>query len=73
VLERAAIEGARYFDELMAVDERASVDVAKAGGAVFHAIHNRDEWAKPARAVWESFAGCVGGMDRILAVAALAG
>lgn len=72
VLERAAIEGARHFDKLMAVDERASVAVAKAGGAVFHAIGDHSEWAGPARTVWETFAGRVGGMDRIVAVAALA-
>lgn len=71
VLERAAIDGARLFDELIEADERASVETAKAGGAVFHAIANRSEWEVPASAVWESFADRVGGMDRILAVAAL--
>jgi tripartite ATP-independent transporter DctP family solute receptor len=71
VLEGATIDGARYFDALMVADERASVEVAKSGGAVFHPISDRGEWEKPARTVWESFADRVGGMDRILAVAAL--
>jgi len=70
-LEKAAVDGARYFNELMAADERASVEVAAAGGATFQPISGRDEWEKPARAVWESFAPQVGGMDRILAIVEL--
>lgn len=73
LLEQAAIDGADYFDELMAVDERASIELARDGGAEFHPVSDRSEWEKPARAVWETFASRVGGMDRILAVAALDG
>ena len=71
VLERAAIAGARHFNELMAADERRSIEVARAGGATFHAVDDRGAWEEPARPVWESFADRVGGMDRILDVAAL--
>jgi TRAP-type C4-dicarboxylate transport system substrate-binding protein len=73
VLERAAVEGARHFDELMAKDEAASVEVARKGGAEFHAVADRVAWEAPARTVWESFAGRVGGMARIEAVAGMAG
>lgn len=69
VLERVAIDGARHFDELMHVDESASVELAKAGGAIFHEIDDRARWEEPAHRVWESFADRVGGMDAILSIA----
>jgi TRAP-type C4-dicarboxylate transport system substrate-binding protein len=68
-LERAAVAGARHFDALMVADENASVETAKAGGATFHAIADRAGWEGPARAVWESFADRVGGMDAIRSIA----
>ncbi|MER2533647.1 MAG: TRAP transporter substrate-binding protein [Rhizobiaceae bacterium] len=71
VLERAASEGGRHFDALMAKDEAVSVEAARKGGAVFHAVADRAAWEAPARKVWESFAGRVGGMARIEAVAAM--
>lgn len=72
VLERAAIDGGRHFDALMARDEAASVEAAKKGGAAFHPVADRAAWEAPARKVWENFAGKVGGMARIEAVAAMA-
>lgn len=73
VLERAAMEGARHFDELMAKDETASKADAGKGGAEFHAVADRMSWEAPARKVWENFAPRVGGMARIEAVAGMAG
>lgn len=70
VLQKAAVEGARHFNALMAADEKASVKVAEDGGAVLHEVTDRAAWEAPARAVWESFAERVGGMERIEAVAA---
>jgi len=72
VLGRAAVAGARRFDELMAADERNSVEVAKAGGAKFHAVEDRSAWEGPARVVWEGFSDRLGGMERMPAVAAMA-
>lgn len=69
VLQKSAIEGARHFNALMAADEKASVEAAEEGGARFHEISDRSAWEKPARIVWESFAGRVGGMERIEAIA----
>lgn len=71
VLWRAAIEGASAFNAMMAVEERASRQVARAGGAVFHPVADRREWETKARAVWENFADRVGGMDRMLGLAGL--
>jgi len=70
VLQKAAVQGARHFNTLMAADEKASVKVAEDGGAVLHEVTDRAAWEAPARAVWESFAERVGGMERIEAVAA---
>lgn len=70
VLHKAAAESARHFNALMAADEKASMEVAEEGGAVFHEMNDRAAWEAPARAVWESFAASVGGMERIEAVAA---
>jgi TRAP-type transport system periplasmic protein len=71
VFEEAATTGARHFDTLMRVDEEASVAVARAGGAMFRPVSDRKDWERPARAVWDAFADRVGGMDRILAMAAM--
>lgn len=73
VLEQAAIEGAAHFNGLMTADERASADLAQEAGATFHPIDDRSAWEEPARAVWESFADRVGGMERIAAIAAMTG
>lgn len=70
VLQKAAVEGARHFNALMAADEKASVEVAQEGGAVLHEVTDRAAWEAPARKVWESFADRVGGMARIEAAAA---
>lgn len=72
VLQKAAIEGARHFNALMAVDEKTSMKIAGENGATFHEVAERAAWEGPARKVWESFAGQVGGMERIEAVAATA-
>ena len=71
VLQAASIQGARHFNELMRADEEASVKLAMEQGAQFHAIEDRAAWEGPARAVWESFADKVGGMERIQAIADL--
>lgn len=72
VFSAAASEGARYFNMLMEADEHASVMRASAAGAVFHAAENRAGWEEGARGVWDAFADRVGGMERILSIAALA-
>ena len=72
VLAEAASEGARYFDELMAVDERASMEQAIAGGAEIIQPENREDWIRPAQRVWAAFADQVGGMRRIESIRAQA-
>lgn len=71
VLRNAAIEGARYFNELIVADEVASVVTAKAGGASIHAAEGRDQWIAGARKVWATYAGKVGGMEAIESVQAM--
>lgn len=71
VLRNAAIEGARYFNELIVADEVASVERAKAGGANIHAAEDRDQWIAGARKVWAAYADKVGGMEAIESVQAM--
>ncbi|MBP1876685.1 TRAP-type C4-dicarboxylate transport system substrate-binding protein [Ensifer adhaerens] len=71
VLRDAAIEGARYFNALIVVDELASVETAKAGGARIHAAEDRDQWIAGVRKVWAAYAGKVGGMEAIESVQAM--
>ncbi|OCP37479.1 hypothetical protein BC360_23225 [Ensifer sp. LC163] len=52
----AAIEGARYFNELIVADEAASVELAKTAGARFNAADDRDQWIAGARNVWAAYA-----------------
>ena len=70
VLSEAASEGARYFDELMVADERASMEQAIAGGAEIIQPEDREEWIEAAQGVWSAFADQVGGMERIEAIRA---
>ncbi|WP_457580296.1 TRAP transporter substrate-binding protein [Ensifer canadensis] len=65
VLRNAAIEGARYFNALIAADEVASVETAKAGGATIHVAEDRAQWIAGARKVWARYADKVGGMEAI--------
>ena len=71
VFTAAATNGARHFDALMEADEQASVRLASENGAVFHAAENREAWEEGARGVWDAFADRVGGMEKILSVAAI--
>jgi tripartite ATP-independent transporter DctP family solute receptor len=68
VLQKAATEGARHFNALMAADEKTSMKAASEAGASFHEVTDRAAWEAPARNVWESFADRVGGMAQIEAV-----
>lgn len=71
VFRNAAIEGAQYFNGLIAADEVVSVEAAKAGGARIHAAEDRDQWIAGARKVWAAYAGKVGGIEAIESVQAM--
>ncbi len=71
VFRNAAIEGARYFNELIVADEVASMAAAKAAGARFNAAEDRDQWIAGARNVWAAYADKVGGMEAVEAVQAM--
>ena len=71
VFAAAASEGARHFNELMEADERASVRIANAAGAQFHAAEDRPGWERSARALWERFSDGLGSPERIGSIAAM--
>lgn len=68
VFLEASREGATYFDQLIVEDEVASIEIAAANGGQVVQPADRDAWESGARGVWSSFAGVVGGEDRIEAV-----
>ena len=67
-LRDAAIEGARHFNALIAADEVASVEAAKAAGTRFHVAEYRVGWIAGARKVWAIYADKVGGIEPIKSV-----
>ncbi|MFD9902003.1 TRAP transporter substrate-binding protein [Mesorhizobium sp. NPDC059025] len=72
VFQAAASEGAAYFNQLIVEDEGVSVAKAAEKGGHVAQPQDRAAWEKGARGVWESFAGTVGGLDRIEAIRAVA-
>jgi len=71
VFQAAASDGARYFDELIISDEAASMQLAAQNGGQIVQPEDRPAWEKGARTVWQSFAGKVGGMNKIEAIRAV--
>ncbi|PZO81228.1 MAG: ABC transporter substrate-binding protein [Mesorhizobium amorphae] len=71
VFLEASREGAAYFDGLIVEDETASIKTAKANGGHVVQPAQREAWEAGARRVWSSFAGIVGGQERIDAVRAV--
>lgn len=72
VFQAAASEGAAYFNQLIVEDEAVSVAKAAENGGHVAQPQDRAEWENGAKGVWESFAGTVGGLDRIEAIRAVA-
>ncbi|MBD9374613.1 TRAP transporter substrate-binding protein [Rhizobium sp. ARZ01] len=68
VLGEAAAEGADLFNRLIVEDERASTQLALAGGGQVLKAEAFEEWQEGAHAVWREFAPIVGGVERIRAV-----
>jgi tripartite ATP-independent transporter DctP family solute receptor len=66
--DEASSEGADYFTKLIFEDEDASIKIAAEHGGHVVQPENRAEWEAGARGVWESFAGTVGGIDKIEAI-----
>ncbi|MEX2482466.1 MAG: TRAP transporter substrate-binding protein [Gammaproteobacteria bacterium] len=71
VFQSAAAAGAAYFDELITADETASMQIAAAAGGKIVAPEDLTAWEKGARAVWQSLAEPLGGMERIKAIRAI--
>ena len=57
---------------LIVEDEAVSVAKAAEKGGHVAQPQDRAAWEKGAKGVWESFAGTVGGLDRIEAIRAVA-
>ncbi|WP_102959625.1 TRAP transporter substrate-binding protein [Mangrovicella endophytica] len=70
VFERAAVTGARHFDELVMKDEVAATQLVEDNGGSFIEPDDRAAWERIGRSVWPAFAETVGGMARIEAAAA---
>ncbi len=68
VFQSAASEGAAYFNQLIVEDEIASMKTAADAGGHVVQPEDRPAWEAGAQKVWESFAGKVGGLERIEAI-----
>lgn len=69
VLSAAAVEAARYFDQMIVEDEKLSMEKAAAAGGKTVKIDDRAPWEAGARGVWQALAPKVGGLDKIEAIA----
>ncbi|GGE15383.1 ABC transporter substrate-binding protein [Aureimonas endophytica] len=69
-LAAAVTEGATYFDDLVETDAAAAMRKAQEAGGSLVQPEDLGEWQRIGRSVWPAFAGAVGGLDRIEAIAA---
>jgi tripartite ATP-independent transporter DctP family solute receptor len=69
VLSAAAVEAARYFDQMIVEDEKLSMEKAAAAGGKTLQVDDRVAWEAGARGVWQALAPKVGGLDKIEAIA----
>ncbi|MDR1826721.1 MAG: TRAP transporter substrate-binding protein [Methylobacteriaceae bacterium] len=73
VLTAAAVDGAAYFNRLMAEDETASRTQAESGGAEFLAAEDRPAWEAGAKTIWTPFAAAINAGAALEEIRALEG
>lgn len=71
VFRAASREGAEYFNRLMDEDETTSLGIVTGAGGQCDDPADRALWETIGRTVWPEFAGSVGGMEKIEAIAAM--
>lgn len=71
VFRAASIEGANYFNRLMVDDETTSLGIVTGAGGRSDDPADRAVWETIGRTVWPEFAEIVGGMEKIVAIAAM--